>query len=155
MTTELQLQTGIRATLLAIDEYFDKDTVRINSSVYLDQSADKMPGFEIITSSDFTSRQDTMTATGTWLIIGLLYIEFKDWEISYNEFRDVRQAIIDKFNEVGVARSPADTDANRPGITLNEIRAGSGIDGIHYDPADTQGTPVFLTQVILFDVELF
>ncbi len=150
MTTELQLQTGIRETLLEIDEYFDKETVRINDSTYLDQSIHNMPGFEIITADDFTSRQDAPTATGQWLIIGMLYIGFKNWDSSYNEFRDVRQAIIDKFNEVGTSRSAA-----LNGTTINEIRNGSPIEPLVYDPQDTQGTPVYLRQVILFDVELF
>jgi len=155
VTTELQLQTGIRTTLLSIPEYFDAKTVTINSSVYLDGSISNMPGVNLITADEFTSRQDTMTATGTWQIIGLLFIGFEDWEESYNLFRDVRQAIIDKFNEVGVARSPADVDANRPGVTLDEIRSGSPIEPILYDPNDAQGVPIYLTQVILFDVELF
>ena len=155
MTTELQLQTGIRTTLLSIPEYFDAKTVTINSSVYLDGSISNMPGVNLITADEFTSRQDTMTATGRWQIMGLLFIGFEDWEESYNKFRDVRQAIIDKFNEVGVARSPADVDANRPGINMDEIRAGSPIEPILYDPNDAQGTPIYLTQVILFDVELF
>ncbi len=152
MATEKQLQIGIRDTLLEIDEYFDKKTVGINDSVYLDQSMDKMPGFNIITADDIVSRQDAKTGTGTWLIIGLLYIGFEDWDVSYNQFRDVRQAIIDKFNEVGTARA---TGAPTDGINLHEIRTGSPIEPIMYDPADTQGTPVYLTQVLLFDIEVY
>jgi len=150
MATELQIQNGMKASILGITKYFDAGTAVINEDTFLDESIYRMPAVNILNSDEFISRQDTTTATGSYSTIVLLYIEFTDWKTSQNQFRDVRQAIIDEFNTVGTARSAGGLD----GVTINQISSGGPIIGISWNDND-QTLPVYLMQPLVFEVELF
>jgi hypothetical protein len=149
MTTEAQLQAGIKASLQAITR-FNVSSVTINSDVYLDGPIGRSPFFNILIADNFTIRQDTMTPTGTYQIPVIMYREFVDWEPTQNEFQADRQAIIDEFNEVGTARSCGGLD----GVTINAIRTEGPVTGVAYDET-SPALPVYLMQSLIFEVELF
>jgi len=149
VTSEAQLQAGIKATLQGITR-FNSSSVTINNDVYLDGPIANSPFFNILIADSFTSRQDTMTPTGTYQIPVIMYREFADWEETQNQFQADRQAILDEFNEVGAARSCGGLE----GVTVNVIRAEGPVTGVAYDET-TPAMPVYLMQSLIFEVELF
>jgi len=151
MATEKQVEEGMRDSFLEISEYFDGDSVLINEAIFLDKSIQYMPAVNILTSDEFTIIQDAPTAELSYPKPVLLYVAFVDWKVSRDQFRDVRQAVFDKYNEVGTARSAGGLD----GVTIDNIRNVSNIIGMGYagEPAPVQ--PVYLVQELVFEVNLF
>jgi hypothetical protein len=154
--TELQLQQGLQAVVQGLDEFDDRDVV-INDWAVLDRPVSEAPFLVFINADEFDSRQVTMTATTgytvkAWLIV---YLGGREWEDAYNEFRDVRQAIIDKFNAVGTARTAGGID----GVNVPRIYNLSEIGFIYAQGQDPELTPdalpEYLAQMIAFEVEQF
>jgi len=148
MTTEKQLQEGIKATAEAA---LGVDHVYINDQTMLDGSLDNAPYFVILNSDEFVGEQETVTVGGSIPIPALLIEAFEDWEVSGNAFRDNRQLIIDEFDKVGTARSAGGLE----GVNIRRIRPGSPVTYITADPENPLSLPVFIVQQILFEVELF
>ena len=70
-----------------------------------------------------------------------------------NGFRDTRQAILDKFNESGTARSCGGLE----GTTVNEIRSETPITYMYSPGVDPEfepdALPIFAAQAMVFEVE--
>lgn len=150
MATEKQIQEGIQDSIQAIAR-FDADSVQINKDIFLDGPLDLSPFFNIIPSDEFTIRQDTITETGRYDVTGILYVAWDDWETAQTNFRDARQDIIDKFGEVGTARSAGGID----GVNIVEIRSEGPITGVSYADDPNQTFPVYLMQALVFVVEIY
>ena len=149
MATEKAIQEGIQTVIRGIAA-FDDESVQINRDVFLDGSLDYSPFFNIITADEFGIRQDTVTETGFYEVGAILYVEWEDWETSYNDMRDRRQDIIDTFGAVGTARSAGGID----GVDIPEIRSGGPIVPVTYDD-DPDAFPVLLMQLLIFRVDIY
>ena len=152
--TEKLVQEGIQAVIRAMDEFGNAD-VRINDWDFLDGPISDAPYVMIENSDDFDSKQDTTSANTVWQIPVNLLERYVDWKQSMTDFRDRRQALIDKFNEVGSARAANGLAST----TTDRIYPESpiGFRFLEYlDPElrDEQ-EPVFIEQRLLFQVEEF
>ena len=148
---EKLLQEGIQTTVRAITSTFGYDQVTINDLAMLDEPILNAPYFIILNGDDFLGLQDTITVNGTLNIPAMIVVAFDDWETSLNAFRDARQAVINKFNEVGTARSAGGYE----GVDIRRIRPGGPVDYITAEQDNPQALPVFITQQLIFEVELF
>lgn len=150
MATEKQLQEGIQDSVQAIAT-FANSNVTINEWDLLDQPIANAPYFIIGNADEWLSEQDTVTVAGGWEIPATLVVAFDDWKESLDAFRDARQAIIDKFGEVGTARSAGGYE----GVNIRRLRPAGPISYITADPDDNTALPVFITQIFVFEIELF
>lgn len=155
MASEQEIQEGIQASVREIDTYFQRDSVVINDWTILDRPVSEGSFFNIMTASTFRSRKDTAAEQEFWDIPGMLVVPFVDWNETMILFRDVRQAILDKFNEVGTSRSAGGLE----GCTITEIRSGGPVTPAYLaytDPANrADELPQYLTQLMTFAVETF
>lgn len=153
--SELGVAEGIQTVVRYVDDVFQRDSVVINDWSILDREVSEGPFFNIMTANEFRNTQPTVTPIANWTIPALLIVPFVDWNETMNNFRDYRQAILDKFNEVGTARS-AD---GRTATTVDEIRSGGPVTPVtltYTDPANrADETPQYLSQLILFTCEEF
>ena len=153
--SELGVAEGIQSVVQDVSDYFIADSVVINDWSILDREVSQGPFLNIITADDFRNRQPTVTPIANWTIPALLVVPFVDWNESMNNFRTYRQAILDKFNEVGTARSADGLTAT----TIDEIRNGGPVTPVtlaYTDPANrADETPQYLSQLILFSCEEF
>lgn len=142
------LQTIIRSV-----SGFTSASVTIEDWSVLDGSLDNDPFFILEMSDEFRSRQDTKTDTAIWNIRGSLYVKFTEWAASRSTLRTHRQAILDKFNEVGTARSAGGLEAT----DINEIRNGGPITPVYlvYNSQDynPESVPILLSQELVFVCE--
>jgi hypothetical protein len=149
--SELTIQQGIQAAIQAMDEFADGDVV-INDWSVLDGETSNAPYVIITTADDFDSRQDTVTPNTRWDIMIYLVVRWLTWNDTLTDFRDYRQAIIDKINS-GTGRSAGGIAA----VSVNRIYNGSGIEPV-YDPYLTpeqlpEAMPDFLQQLIVLETE--
>jgi hypothetical protein len=153
--SELTVAEGIQAVVQDITDYFIPSSVVDNEWSILDREVSEGPFLNIMVANDFRNRQDTVTPQAFWTIPAVLVVPFVDWNTSMTNFRTYRQAILDKFNEVGTARSADGLTAT----TIDEIRSGGPIEAIfanYNDPANrADETPQSLAQFILFSCEEF
>lgn len=142
------LQTIIRSV-----SGFSSASVTIEDWSILDGSLDNDPFFILEMSDEFRSRQDTKTDTAIWNIRGSLYVKFTEWAASRSALRTYRQAILDKFNEVGTARSAGGLEAT----DINEIRNSGTITPVYlvYNSQDynPESVPILLSQELVFVCE--
>lgn len=154
--TELQLQEAIQDVIQELD-YFEDEDVTINDWSVLDWPLVQSPYFVIITADNFDSLQDVITASTSYDIKAMLIVGLadKDWHDAYNEFRDIRQDIIDKFNAVGTARSAGGIE----GVNIRNIRNLSDVGFIYPQGVDPElspdATPDYLIQMFGFVVEQY
>jgi phosphohistidine swiveling domain-containing protein len=80
----------------------------------------------------------------------VLIVEFVDWQESLDLFRDVRQAIVDRFT---TSNSAAINISGLAIPVIRGIRAASDITGITY--ADGGILPVYLEQFMVFSAEQY
>ncbi len=147
--SEATIQAAVKATLQGMTAFSTGDVV-INDWRILDGTMNAAPYVIIETADSVTSRQDTVTPNTRWQIPVTLFERFTDWEETYNNLRDRRQAIIDEFNEVGANRSPGGG-----AVTADVIRTDGPI-GQWYDPymnPDDMPLPVFITQRLILEIE--
>jgi hypothetical protein len=153
--SELGVAEGIQAVVRDITDHFLAESVVINDWSVSDREVGQGPFLNIMTANDFRNRQDTVSEQAFWTIPAALVVPFVDWNTTMSDFRTYRQAILDKFNEVGTARSADGLTAT----TIDEIRSGGPIEAIfanYNDPANrADETPQSLAQFILFSCEEF
>lgn len=151
---EAAIQTGIQAQIQALVEFADADVV-INDWGVLDGSTENAPYVIISNADTFNSKQDTTSAETSWEIPVSLFEKFDSWPLTENALRDRRQALIDKFNAIGNARSAGGLMS----VSINGIRNEGPITpyyGIYLTDAQMAETlPVFLFQTLIFSVEEF
>lgn len=138
--TIIQSITGIDAASVSLSDWSLQDSPVTGS-----------PFVRIDVSEDFESVQDAPSYENTWNIPVTLLVEFVDWETSMLNFRNIRQSIIDKFNEPGTNRSAGGID----GVDIKSIKSISNIEHIYReynDWEDNLADPIFLAQLIIFEV---
>jgi len=149
--SEKTIQEGMQTVMLAMGEFTGGDVV-INDTSILDGSSTGAPYVIIWNSDNFIATQGTVTGNQEWEIPFTLYERFLDWNSALNGIRDTRQAIIDKFDAVGTARSAGGLEAT----DIHTIRADGPIGEVYprYNtPAqDTEATPVYLAQRMIAEV---
>lgn len=150
--TEKQIQEAIQTILLTITGTFSAGDVVINDPRVLDGETANAPYAIIQNSSTFPSMQQTVTPTGIYNIPVTLAVRFDDWATGANAFRDARQAIFDKFNEVDSANRMLGGAIGS--LTLNTIRPDGEIGKITADNT-IGGLPIFLVQDLIFEVEIW
>lgn len=152
--SEATIQSGIQAVIQAMTEFSDGDVV-INDWSILDQGNSAAPYVIIENADEFVSRQDAPSDQTTWQIKITLIEKFIDWDTTLNYFRTRRQAIIDKINAVGTARSAGGLAAT----TIDVVRSGGPIGYIYnrYIPDDqlAEAMPDFISQLIILETEEF
>ena len=149
MSGETTIQTDLKTTLLTMSE-FDAGDVVIDDWTILDQPTTNAPYALIRTADDFRWREDSMDGEHrTWSILVGLYVAFSEWGVSRAVFRDLRQAVLDKF----AGDNSALTGDN---VLIQEIRNAGPI-GEVYDvyiaPEELpEATPIMLFQDLTFEV---
>ena len=147
MTTEAQLQIGLQTQLRAVTGFTAADVV-INDYSLLDESTDRTP-IAIISNADaFDALQASGNrSSGTIPLPVTIGVRFYDWQESLNAFRDIRQAIITYFEDTNGSRA-----LGLEAVSVDSITAGGNVDYLD----DGRGElPVWVTQLLLFNVELF
>lgn len=147
--SEKTIALGIRKIIRTIAGV-EFDSVSISNWSMLDSSLDQSPFIRIDVAENFEAAMGTRSPVTQWEIPVTILVAFKDWEESTLVFRDVRQSIIDKFNEIGTNRSAGGID----GVDIKLLRATTGVEPVfpEYDEYEDPD-PVFLTQVIIFEIE--
>jgi hypothetical protein len=143
--SEATLQQSLKRTLQALSGW-QEVTVVINDWHILDGSLDNAPYALIETADSFAALQDRMIPVINWQIPVTLLCRFTDWGETYNQMRDIRQAII---NEIA-ANSEFSTC-----YLVNVVRSDTGI-GEWYDPhqsSELDRMPIFITQRIILEIE--
>jgi tryptophan 2,3-dioxygenase len=152
-SSETAIQLGIKTAIQSMIEFADADVV-INDWSILDQSSQAAPYVIIENADNFRSMQITQTPENTWDIPITLIERFIDWTTSLNNFRDRRQAIIDKINS-GDERSANGLS----GVTIDEIRSDGSIGQIflaYLTPEQqVEALPTFLSQRIVLVTKEF
>lgn len=147
--SEQTIINAMQTTFGSMTDFSDADVVDGDYSI-LDGPLDNAP-YVLFELSDFDSRQDTVTPDTTWQIPVLLIIRFVDWPTSLVDLRTRRQAIIDKFNEVGTNRSPG-ADGTKILTVLRIYNDGDFVELYDKYADPTSALPDFLTQRIIFEV---
>mgnify|MGYP003402230326 FL=1 len=124
--SEANVIAGIKTVIHSVTG-FVSTSVTVEDWSVLDGPFANSPFFVLEMSDEFVSRQGTREDVTTWNIKGTLYVAFENWAISRSTLRSYRQAIIDKFNEVGTARSAGGLEAT----DINEIRSGGAVTEIY------------------------
>ena len=148
--SELTIRRGIAATLRAMTQFRDQD-VTLNDWSVLDGSRDNAPYAIMGISDTIIARQDTKSGVTNYEIPVFLYDKWLDWELSMEAFSVVRQAIIDKFNAVGTARSAGGIEA----VSVDVIRTAApvGFDyGRYVEVNNDESLPQFIVQELIFEV---
>ena len=154
--SEKGIQEGIQTVIQGMDEFAYSD-VTINDWTVLDESGSKAPYVVIEESDTFGGRQGALTADTNWEVVVNLYyyVADKTWKAGLDGFRDTRQALLDKFNEVGNARTAGGLEAT----SIDEIRPLTPIGYVYHsdvDPdIDVGAMPIFVMQVLEFVVREF
>lgn len=148
--SECDVQAELKRELCDSGQFQLESVVIDDWSIY-DRPYGASPFALIVTSEEFTSRQDTHAVVTTWNIPVWVIVSFDDWPTSMERLRDTRQGIIDHFNQEGTQRS-----LNMSNTTVDVIRSGTGIVEYYaaYQGADRQpdAIPQYLTQQIIFEV---
>lgn len=143
--SEAALQLSLKATLESLP-LENKLTVVINDWHILDGSLTNAPYALIETADSFSVQQDRMIPVINWQIPVTLFVKFDDWGSTYNELRDIRQAVLDEI---------ADNAEFATCYLVNTVRSDTQI-GEWYDPhqsIDANALPVFVTQRLVLDIE--
>jgi len=144
--SELTIEQKIQGVIQALSYWEDADVV-INDWSVVDRPNVEAPYVIIETSDDFEWSHIAPTAEMRWGVPIILFEVFHDWDESFNNFRDRRQAILDAFTVAGAAASP--------GMVIEMIRNDGPITP-YYDrmiPQEQQAEslPVFLMQRMILE----
>jgi len=150
--TEKTIQEGLQDIFQGMDEFGNADVV-INDWSVLDGSMSAAPYILISNSDDPNFGQPTVKADTTWNIRIVLFQRFVNWKVTYDGFRDNRQAMINKMNTVGTARSAGGLS----GVDIKSIRTATPIIP-WFDPmiapADViMADPTFIYQEFIFETK--
>ena len=150
--SEKTIQEGLQVIFRSMTQFADADVV-INDWSILDASMEAAPYILISNSDDPTFDRPTVKADTTWNIRILLFQRFLDWETTYNGFRDNRQAMIDKMNEVGTTRSAGGIS----GVDIRSVRTATPIIP-WFDPMIApenviMADPTFIFQEFIFETK--
>ena len=145
--SEQTIAEGIQGILQEISGINDS-SITLSDWAVQDGSFDNAPFIRIDVAEAFSARQDNMATETEWEIPVTILINFEDWDTSHLELRNVRQSIIDKFNEQGTNRA-----AGLDQVDIVEIRSTTDIEPVlpeyqEFEDAD----PIFLAQVLIFEV---
>ena len=147
---ECEVQEGIRKELCSTGR-FEQDSVVIADWIVYDVPIGFAPFALVRVADTFTARQDVHAEQTTWEIPVSLVVEFTDWPASMLELRDLRQAVVDHFNQEGSQRS-----LGRANTTIDVIRAGGPIVANYaaYQGVEPQpdALPQYLEQLVIFEV---
>ncbi len=146
MTEEIDLQKGLQTQIQSLDE-FNNEYVVINDGDLFDAPIGISPIFVINNSDDFDALQASGNrSNGKITIPGTLAIRIgsgkEKWKKTLDEFRDVRQVIINHFDNVTGARS----------LGLEAVMVVSLSPGSRINPDDSGK---WVGQEINFNLELF
>ena len=142
--SEKTIQTALKTTLESLTDWHNV-TVIINDWSILDGSLDHAPYALIETADSVTNQLDNMIPVTLWQIPVTLFCRFTDWQATYNQIRDLRQAVLD---EVAINEHFADWLVN---VARSEGPIGEWYDP-HQNPANNPA-PVFVTQRLVLEVE--
>lgn len=149
MATEKAMQEGVQTALLEITDYFGVGDVTINDMSFLDSPSFNNNYVAILNSDDVAAEQGNISQRGSFRMPLYLACPYDREKESENNFRDVRQAIVDKFNEVGTA------------VTAGGLE-GVRVDRIETDPRayitaddDPEAVSVMIVQNLYLVFELF
>jgi hypothetical protein len=143
--SETTVQAALQTALQGMSE-FDNADVTVNDWGILDGPVSNAP-YAIIESSDTFNVQWSMSAVmeSSWQIPFTLIVAFTDWDTSLNNFRVIRQAVIDMLD--------GSTDTTLGGA-VRRVRSDGPIGQIYsvevVDPA--YATPAFLSQRIIVEM---
>ena len=149
--TEVARMESIQDSLQSMDEFTDAQVV-INDNSVLDIGGSAVAGqnYAIIYNSDnFISRQDSRTPQTNYDILVMLVVSFENWKETLDDFRALRQAVLDEFNSTSEDNRVAD------GVHIPEIRAETPIEGIFdaFIDFDQDSVPDYLSQRLIFVTE--
>lgn len=149
--SERAIVEKIQEVIQGLPEFEAADVV-INDWRIFDRPNIEAPYVLLETSDDFDSQQIVRTPEQIWGIPITLVENFIDWQETYDNFMNRRQAIIDAFNGTNDARSAS-------GLNIYRIRNEGAITPF-YDkmiPADLQpeALPVFIMQRIILEAKEF
>jgi hypothetical protein len=147
--SEKTIAEAIQDTIQSMDG-INPASVTIADWNVLDGSTDNSPFIRIDIAEDFESNMDGSYPIQEWQIPVTLLVAFDSWDETYLDFRDIRQRIINVFNEIGTNRSAGGIE----GVNITTIRSTTAIEPVlpEYSDFDT-ADPVFLSQVMIFEVE--
>lgn len=132
--SESAAQTAIQTALQALSDFADADVV-INDWSVLDQSKAHAPYVIIETADAFEG--GAVTGATRWEIVLNLFVSFDDWTQAKNDFRDVRQAIIDAVDSLANAYP---------------VRSGGNVTEWYDQYADgASAEPAFLSQRLIVE----
>ena len=155
MTLETPIQTAVQTTIRDITG-FKAARVTINDWGPYDITANEDNALVVIQNADnWKSEQHTVTQSNKWEVkLDLLVPTQRTDEDTHNLFRNKRDLLIAKFNEVGTARSPGGVS-----VTATVIRNEGSIFPYYdtYIAADDllQAIPIYWGQTIVMEVETF
>lgn len=151
--SEKTLQEAIRDKLLSLDRLEGRTVVINDWDALRAATRDDAPMAIIDNADEFESRQDSFTVTNNFVVKITLVVGYETDKVSHDEFRDLRQDVIDAF-----------TDSERSagglsGVDLARIASGSPVDYIYdqYIREEDFNTvdPAYIFQTLLFYFEQF
>ena len=143
--SEKALQEALQITLRTLPGWNSQVTVVINDWRIMDGSLENAPYALIETADSVTSQLDQMIPVTNWQIPVTLFCRFTDWQETYNQMRDLRQAALNE-----IAGNEHFTD-----WLVNVVRTEGPI-GEWYDPHQNPANnpmPIFVTQRLILEIE--
>jgi len=152
--TEQTLQEAFRDAFRALNRFEDLD-VTINDWSVLDIATVNAPYIIIENSDDWESLQQTTTTTNNYRLPFTLFVKLAadNWKTALDNFRDVRQAVIDACADTG--RSAF----GNAGVQVTRLRPEGPMGYVYPNDIDPEqvpyATPLFLSQRIIAEVNEF
>lgn len=154
MTSSEATIQGIIQTIIQGIAGFATASVTINDWSVLDGPVENAPYAIIQTADEFASVKEGFTPNNYWEIRVILYAGFENWDTGFNNFRDARQALLDKFNAQDSSRS-----LGLAGTNIREIKSDGPIQPYYSMYLEFQemmeSDPIFLFQTIVLSLEEF
>ena len=145
--SEQAIQEKIQTVIQGLAIFEDADVV-INDWSIFDRPNIEAPYVLIEVSDEFESVQEVMTPENRWAVPINLVEKFIDWNETYNNFRDRRQAIIDAFNGTGSARADSGLNIER---IYNDGEITPYFDKTIDAKFQAEALPVFIMQRIIME----
>ena len=141
--SEAALQTALETTLKSLTTWKEV-TVVINDWHIMDGSLERAPYALIETADSVTAVQNQMIPVILWQIPVSLFVRFTDWQETYNQLRDIRQAMLDE--------NALNENFTSGCYLVNIVRTDTPV-GEWYDPHSDGVIPVFVTQRFILEIE--
>lgn len=153
--SEATIQQRIQSVIRQLPSFRDA-SITINDWSRYDLSSELGPLVVISNADDFSSRQDTYTPVTTWTIpVDLMVRNTPDISEALGRLRDLRQEIIDQFNQHGSERG----GASGTSVTIDVISNQGPIlpvYDVYTTPEDVaQALPLFYMQTLSMTVKEF